>query len=141
MQIRPVRSPISRRSQTPHCDGCSSPILSILVLQVVALPVDPTNCDIIPAVDVFTPADVICRPCELRKSDVNIFRGYFSTDLVESTAVWFNVQPSHRAHNRQLESKKETTVDCHNVRPVVDGHKRYDETDIRRFRFSLYEVV
>ena len=57
-----------------------------------------------------------------------IFKLFFSTDLVESPAVWLNIQPFHRVYNRQLESKKETTVDCHNVCPVVDGDKRNDET-------------
>ena len=145
MKIWLVRLPISRGGQTPHSYGSRSPALCLLVLQVVALPIDPTNCVIFPAVHTLSPADIIRCPRQLRNINVRLFqknihrnipkiknipKEYLSTDLLKGSTVWWNTQLPDGLENRELESKKEPTVDCHNVCPVVDRYKWYCETGI-----------
>ena len=80
VKIWVVRLPISRGGQTPHSDGSRSPVLRLLVLQVVALPIDPTDCVIFPAVHTLSFADIVRCPRQLRNRDVWTFpKEYLST--------------------------------------------------------------
>ena len=53
-----------------------------------------------------------------------------STDLIKGPTVWRNTQLLDGLENGVLESKEETTVDCHNVGSVVHRNKWYRETGI-----------
>ena len=126
-----------RKDQSAHSSGSRSPVL---VLQVVALPVDPANCLVYPAVDTLSPADVVRCSFQLRNINTLTFP-YSSTDLVKGPTVGWNTQLLDGLENGVLESKEKTTVDRDDVCSVVDRYKRYRETRILCGLLSFYEFV
>ena len=93
-----------------------------LVLQVVALAIDPTNCVIFPAVNTLSPADIVSCPRQLRNRDTcelfqkNIYQNipkikdipkeYSPTNLLKGSTVRWNSQLLDGFENRVLETKE-----------------------------------